>query len=373
MMWCIRAALFSFIVILTLLYPPSVHAQAAPDTYYKATVVRILDEGVMSAHGITIPYQTVRVKIINEDLQGTELTIDHGKTYTLDTSKFVAPNETVVVVRTLGPDNTPVFQIIDTYRLNSLIPLVVLFILLVLILSGWRGIGSIAGMALSIAVIAFFIVPRILAGENPLTVSVIGSVCIMVTTIYLAHGFSVQTTVALFSTFLSLLLTGLLSILFVRTAHLSGLGSEDAYSLKLGAEAIVNFKGLLLGGIIIGVLGVLDDVTTGLSASIFELKKANKSLSYSDLVAAGLRIGREHVSSLVNTLVLAYAGASLPIFITLIVNPNRYPLWSTLNSEMIVEEIIRTLSGSFGLILAVPITTVIAAWYLSYTHRYHSG
>ena len=144
--------------------------------------------------------------------------------------------------------------------------------------------------------------------------------------------------------------------------HLSGLGTDDAFSLQFGQTGNINFKGLLLGGIIIGTLGVLDDITTSLSATIEEIKKANPKYTFWELVKSGLRVGSEHISSLVNTLVLAYAGVSLPLFLFLILNPMQHPLWTILNSEIIVEEIVRTLAGSIGLILAVPITTLLAAW-----------
>lgn len=350
-------------------YPQRVFAQAPPavsqDTYYKARVEKIIDSGVSVSNGIEIPYQHVQVTVLDSTLKGRSLTIDHGTIFTIDKSKFVLPGQTVVVVQTNGPNSEPIYQIIDVYRLDALIPFLVLFAFAVIFLSRWRGVGSLIGMGISLLIIARFIVPRIMTGGDPLTISIVGCLMIMTMTIYLAHGFSYQTTVALTATFLTLILTGLLSVLLVKFSHLTGLGSDDAYSLKLGVTAMTNFKGLLLGGILIGALGVLDDVTTGLTASLFELNKANNSLSFSKLVQAGMRIGKEHVSSLVNTLVLAYAGTSLPIFIILITNTNNYPLWSTLNSEMIVEEIVRTLSGSFGLILAVPLTTILAAWYVT--------
>lgn len=339
------------------------------DSYYKARVEQIIEEGSKDANGVTVPYQIVQIEILDGNLRGKEFTIDHGTIFSIEKDKFVKPGQPVVVVRTTGPDLSPVFQIIDSYRLPTLLPFLIAFAVAVVLLSGWRGIGSMIGMAVSVIVIVQFIVPQILAGNDPLIISIAGSMCIMLTTIYLAHGFSLQTSIALVSTLLTLLFTGGLSVLLVKATHLTGLGSEDAYSLKLGLTTIVNFKGLLLGGILIGALGVLDDVTTGLTASVFELKRANAKLSFSELFSAGLRVGREHVSSLVNTLVLAYAGASLPIFIILITNPNNYPLWSIINSETITEEIVRTLSGSFGLIAAVPLTTAIAAWHL--TRRAH--
>ena len=334
------------------------------DTYYRGRVIKILDEGLKTNNSIEIPYQTVETIILDGNLKNKPVTIDHGAVFSIDKSKFVKPGESVVILKTTAADGAPVFQIIDRYRLDTLLPFLALFALAVILLSRWRGVGSMLGMGISLVVIALFIVPRILAGQDPLAVSITGCLIIMSVTLYLAHGFSRQTTVALMATFLTLVITGGISILLVNAMHLTGLGSEDAYSLKLGSLAIVNFRGLLLGGMLIGALGVLDDVTTGLTASVYELHRANSKLSALELMSAGLRVGREHIASLVNTLVLAYAGASLPIFIILVTNPNHYPLWSIINSEMIMEEIVRTLSGSFGLIIAVPLTTVLAAWSL---------
>ena len=217
-------------------------------------------------------------------------------------------------------------------------------------------------MILSLGVIIKFIVPQILAGRDPLLVSVIGSVFILVTTIYLAHGFSKQTTAAVISTALTLVLTGILSVAFVNMTHLTGVASEEALSLQFGPTASINFKGLLLGGMIIGFLGVLDDVTTGMAATVFELKKVNSKLKPRELISSSLNVGREHVSSLVNTLVLAYAGASLPLFLFIVLNPQKYPPWYIINSEFVAEEIVRTLVGSIGLLCAVPITALIATW-----------
>jgi len=350
------------LVIFAVIKP--VYAQGAipRDMYYKARVTAIIEEGAKTINDVTVPYQVVEVQILDGNLKNRTLTIDHGMVFSIDKSKFVQVEDAVVLVQTIGPEGTPVYQIMDAYRLDRLIPFLVAFVIAVIALSGWHGVGSLAGMMISVAVIAKYIVPQILAGADPLLVSIVGCTFIMITTIYLAHGFSKQTTVALVSTAATLIGIGLLSVFITEVTKLTGLGSDDAYSLKMGPTASINFRGLLLGGILIGALGVLDDVTTGLSASVFELSRANAKLSFGELTRAGLRVGREHISSLVNTLVLAYAGASLPIFIILITNPNGYPFWTILNSETIVEEIVRTLTGSLGLILAVPLTTILAAW-----------
>src|SRR6185369_14653384 len=287
-----------------------------------------------------------------------------GKGTTIRESQKVRVGEKVVILKTVTPTGA-VYQIVDQYRLDSLLPLIIFFFVLILILSRLKGLGSIAGLFVSLLVITQFIVPQILAGRDALVVSIFGSFFIMITTIYLAHGFSRKTHVAVVATCIALIVTGFLGYFFVDFVHLSGLGNDDTFSLQFGQTANINFKGLLLGGIIIGALGVLDDITTGLSATIEELKLANPSYTFLHLVRSGFRVGSEHIASLVNTLVLAYAGVALPLFLFIILNPLHQPLWAILNSEMIVEEIVRTLAGSIGLILAVPITTVLSAWAVS--------
>lgn len=336
-----------------------------PEVFYKAQIEKILDQGIDTSYGMTSPYQKVLLKFLDGDMKGQETTIDHGKGFSLDKSQLVAAGDTVLVVKTTNVDNTTTYQITDQYRLDKIIPIILLFFLAIIVLSGWKGLGSIAGMVISLGVIVKYIVPQILAGQDPLFVSIVGCLVIMMITIYLAHGFSRKTTIALVSTFITLVATGLLSVLFVRIAHLTGLGSDDAASLRLGPTANINFRGLLLGGILIGALGVLDDVTTGLSASIFELAKANPKYKFKELFKSGMIVGREHISSLVNTLVLAYAGASLPLFIIIVLNPQHYSATVMLNDGLIMEEVIRTLAGSIGLVLAVPLTTFLACYYVS--------
>jgi len=362
--------IFSVVVIFTLLVILSsriAKAQSsvpAPDTFYRATVVA-LSNGELVTNAGTNPFQEVEVKFLNGDMAGKEMTIEYGKDMNLMKDQLINVGDTVVIDKTLGPGNQATYQITDEYRLNSVWPIIILFFLIIILLSQWKGVGSIVGMVISLAVILKFIVPEILAGHNPLTISIIGCLIIMVTTIYLAHGFSTKISIAVLSTFITLVGIGILSTLFVKLTFLTGLGSEDAASLRFGATSNIDFRGLLLGGILIGALGVLDDVTTGLSASVFELAKANPALKFRQLFAAGLSIGREHISSLVNTLVLAYAGSGLPIFLMIILNVNHSPSWLILNDGLIIEEAVRTLSGSIGLVAAVPLTTFFAAFYLT--------
>ena len=331
------------------------------DSYAKAQVVKIIKQGEKVVTGEKHPYQTLQLQVLDGPEKGKTITTDYGTLITLREDQKVTPGQNVVVMKTTSPQGTT-YQIIDFYRLDRLYPLLFLFLAVVLIVSRLKGLGSLVGLSISLFVIMKFIVPQILAGQDPLLASIVGSLFIMVATMYLAHGFSLKTHIALFSTSLALVLTGVLSYTFVHLTFLSGLGSDDAANLQFGQTSMINFQGLLLGGIMIGSLGVLEDITTGLAASIQELTQANSKLRFTQLVTSGMRIGSEHIAALVNTLALAYAGAGLPLFLLLVLNPNHQPIWLILNSELLMEEIVRTLAGSIGLILAVPLTAIFSAW-----------
>lgn len=330
----------------------------------KAQVISVSKEGEKEVYGYKNPFQIVKVKILDGAEKNKEITINHGMRFTIRNDQKVKTGEKVVILKTSNPTGVE-YQIVDFYRLDKLWYVVIFFFVLVVALSQWKGIGSILGMIVSLGVILNYIVPQILSGHDPLLVSILGGLGIILVTIYLAHGISKKTTIALLATFISIIIAGILGLIFVDFVHLTGLGSEDAYSLRFGQTGNINFKGLLLGGIIIGTIGVLEDITTSLSATIFELAKANPKLKFMQLLSSGMSIGREHIAALVNTLVLAYAGASLPLFLFFVINPSNQPLWSILNSQLLEEEIIRTIVGSIGLVLAVPITTLLAAFFVN--------
>jgi uncharacterized membrane protein len=210
-------------------------------------------------------------------------------------------------------------------------------------------------------VLILFVVPAILDGQAPIAVALVGASTIMFATLYLSHGVNLKTSTALLGTLGALILTVALGAVFVGGAHLTGLASEEAglVQLELGA---VDLRGLILGGIVIGTLGVLDDVTIAQAAAVAELRRANPDLSRIDLYRRAMRIGRDHVAATVNTLVLAYAGAALPVFLLFAIAGNA--LSTAINGEVVAEEIIRTLVGSIGLIAAVPMTSALAAWVL---------
>lgn len=367
----LRKFTLAIVFVIALLLPFSVFAQTEPDQqmlvqpskeeFLTAKVLEVTEEGQREIVGNIYPYQTLKLKFLDGSEKGKELVIEHGKKFSITKNQLVKTGDRVVVVKSETPGVDTQIQIIDKYRLDKVIAIALSFFVVVLALARFKGLGSIVGLVVSLAIIIKFIVPQILAGRDPLAISIVGSFVIMLVTIYLAHGFSKKTSVAVVSTLITLVFAGGLSLLFVNLAQLTGAGSEDAYSLRFGQTGGINIKGLLLGGMIIGALGVLDDITTSLAATIQELAKTNPSLKFKQLVRSGFNVGVEHISSLVNTLVLAYAGASLPIFLYIVLNPTSQPMWFILNSEFIQEEVIRTIAGSFGLLFAVPITTLLAA------------
>lgn len=254
------------------------------------------------------------------------------------------------------------YLIADQVRTDALLILFAIFIVLVLLISKWRGIGSLLGMAVSFIVIIYFILPKIAGGENPIMIAILGSLIIIPATFYPSHGINRKTTIAVVSTILALITTGLLANFFISFAKLSGLASEEAGFLQAMYPDLINMQGLLLAGIIIGVLGVLDDVTVSQASIVEQLKGANKELRATEIFQRAMQVGHDHISSMVNTLVLVYAGASLPLL--LLFNDAAKPFTELINHEIIADEIIRTLVGSIGLILAVPISTFLAALFV---------
>lgn len=328
------------------------------DEFYRGRVTEILEEGTQEVGGLSQPFQRLKIEITSGKEKGTTQEILYGRDVTIVEDQKFAVGDGVVLVKIYSIDG-PSYFLMDGYRVPALFTALAIFIFLVIIMARLKGVASLLGLLFTVLVLMFYIIPRIMSGANPLTVSLTGAFIIAVVSLYLAHGFSRRTSIALGSTVVSLGLSALLAVAFVSMGRLFGLGSEEAFFVQVTPTATINLRGLLLGGIIIGALGVLDDITTAQTAAVDEIHKANPTLSTKELYRRGLSVGKEHISSLVNTLVLAYAGASLPLF--LLFSLNEQPWWVVLNSEHIAEEVIRTLVGSSTLVLAVPIATYFAA------------
>ncbi|MFG2925391.1 YibE/F family protein [Streptomyces sp. NPDC048305] len=254
------------------------------------------------------------------------------------------------------------YSVTDVDRSLPMALLAGIFAVSVVVVGRMRGLMALIALAVSFVVLTLFILPAILQGSNPLVVAVIGASAIMLIALYTCHGLTARTSVAVIGTLISLLLIGLLGSLFIGWASLTG-NTDDNTGLIHGLYPDIDMSGLLLAGVIIGSLGVLDDVTVTQTSAVWELHQADPTMGARRLYRAGIRIGRDHIASVVNTLVLAYAGAALPLL--LLFSIAQSSMGTVANSELVAEEIVRTLVGSIGLVASVPVTTALAALVVS--------
>ncbi len=335
------------------------------DEFYRASVIGEPTEEMITEFGQTTLIQSVPVKIENGPDKGTELELEFSIPAGSPGSARLTTSDRVVVGKSAFNEDVT-YYISDVYRLNSLWLLFGLFLILVILFTRWAGVRALIGLLISFAVIIWFIVPRIIDGQNTLIIGLVGTLFIATASIFIAHGFRSRTTIAFISTLITIFVALLLAMFVTDLMHLFGLGSEEAFYLQAAPEKIFNLRGILLAGIIIGTLGVLDDITTAQAAVVEELHKANPAFSVRELFLRGSSVGREHIISLVNTLILAYTGTSLPLL--LLFEVYERPTWLVLNSEIVIEEVVRMLVGSIALVLAVPLTTGLAAWYYGREH-----
>ncbi|PZG20099.1 YibE/F family protein [Nonomuraea aridisoli] len=268
-------------------------------------------------------------------------------------AQHFAAGDDVILLR----DADGAYQISDHDRAVPLWVFGAAFALAVIAFGRWRGVTALVGLAVTFVLLLTFVIPGILEGRPPMLVAIVGAAAIMLAVLYLTHGFSPTTSVAVLGTLSSLTLTGLLSYGALGFARLNGVTDDSALALDMSLP--IDTQGLLLASIIIGALGVLDDVTVTQAVTVAELAHANPSYGFARLYRAAARIGRAHIASVINTIILAYAGASLPLL--LLFSIGEQPLGEVMATPVIAQEIVRSVVGTLGLIAAVPITTALAA------------
>lgn len=291
---------------------------------------------------------------------------DAGRTFTEvvppDATRTFTEGQEVVVGYAASAPKELQYSVVDAGRELPMALLAAVFAVAVVVVGRMRGLLALVGLAVSFGVLTLFILPAILQGSNPLLVAVIGGSAIMLATLYMCHGLSARTSVAVLGTLVSLLLIGVLGSAFIGWAKLTG-NTDDQTGLVHGLYPGIEIQGLLLAGVLIGSLGVLDDVTVTQTSAVWELKAADPQAGWRKLYSSGMRIGRDHIASVVNTLVLAYAGAALPLLLLFSIARSSVSMVAT--SEVVAEEIVRTLVGSIGLVASVPVTTLLAALVVS--------
>ncbi len=338
------------------------------DDTVKARVLDILEEGTTDLGDQTQDYQILLVKVQEGPFSGQLLEIDYGLRQIRPPGiSFQSGDYLLVTVGSL-PDGTLTGYFTDYVRTQPLLILFTTFVVFSVLVSGWKGVRSLLSMGISLMVIIYFVIPQILAGKDPVLISITGAFFLMTVTLYLTYGWNLKSHAAVVGTFFSLIVTGLLANFFVIFTRLTGFGSEDALFLVQQSQTSINLRGLVLGGMLIGALGVLDDLVITQASAVFELYRADPEQRFRNLFRSSMRIGQDHVAATVNTLVLAYAGAALPTLLLFTLSGEQY--LSLINFEFVTEEIVRTLVGSLGLVAAVPITTILACL-LALRHSQH--
>ena len=300
------------------------------------------------------PCLRVEIEVMEGDGAGTIFELDTGEQ---GFPPFSVGDRVRVARAATANGDAPMYYVQDFARLAPLTWLFAVFVAVVLAVGRWHGLRSLAGVGLSLLVIVRFVIPAILDGRNPMAVALVGGLVVIFLTLYFTHGFDLKTTTALVGIAAALVLTAVLGLVFSSVTRLTGLATEEAQLLQFSAEA-VSLRGLVLAGLVIGALGVLDDVTVSQASTVLAVHEADPRQSWVTLYRRAMRVGRDHIASTVNTLVFAYTGASIPLLI--LFSTGGVPFTEVVNSELVAQEIVKTFVGSIGLVCAVPLTTVLA-------------
>ena len=356
------ALLTALVAMLHITRPPLAYSEqvATLEETVQARVLAVLREDSQpTPDGMVMVAQELTLEILSRgDFEGQRVTVTYnGMGTTLDTARFREGQRALMMIAQ-RPDGQTFYQMADKVRLWPLAIIGALFVGITAAVGRWQGLRALIGLGLSGALIGGFVLPQILAHRDPVTVALAGMALLLAVTLYLIQGWNVIGHTATLSMLASLGFTGLLAVLWTRFTFLTGFGSEETMFLQ-AVGVTLDMRGLLLAGMIIGAAGVLDDVVLAQAVTVFELARANPLSPWRRLYRQGMKVGVAHLASMVNTLVMAYASTALPLFILFYLYPE--PWYLTINRELIAEEIIRTLVGSTGLMLAVPFTTLVAA------------
>ncbi|NMA48621.1 MAG: YibE/F family protein [Tissierellia bacterium] len=303
--------------------------------------------------------QEVKLRIDSGERKGTEITIENAITEQANYDIIVKQGQKVSIMLEEYKDGTFEVYIADYYLINSLVYIILAFIILVVVIGKWKGIKSLISLVVTIGTILFVMLPLILKGLNPILVSVVTAVFVTVITIFLVGGINNKTIAAIIGTSFGVVSAGIIAFIFSNTASLTGLSAEESMMLLYIPQGIqFNFRHLLFAGIIMGALGAAMDVGISISSSIHEIHYANPELSKIRLFKSGMNVGRDIMGTMINTLILAYVGTSIPILLVFMAYNTE--LNKVFNLDIIATEVVRSLAGSMGLILTIPITALIA-------------
>lgn len=330
---------------------------AGAPTVVEAVVTAILAENDVEILGEVQYMQRLELRIDTGPRAGERVVVEQGDAASANGAHYTV-GDRVLAESTPDGQGGDSFYVTDRVRRGPLLALFGLFVGLTLLVGRRRGLASLLALAFTFLVIFAFLLPRIAAGDDPILAAIASALVIIPVTFYMSHGINRKTTVAVIGTLVSLMITGLLATLFVEVTQLTGYASEEASFIQSLRPGAVNIRGLLLAGIIVGLAGILDDITISQAAIVEQLRDAAEHLSPAEIYRRAMDVGRDHIASLVNTLILVYASSAMPLLL-LFTYSGASPA-EVVNYEIVAEEIVRTLVASIGLILAVPVTTAVA-------------
>lgn len=359
------------IFLLLLLIPVFISAQddgnsPSGDHTFKAKVIKILEENIIEREGgSSALQQNLLLKGLEKKWKDKEIKFEGISEIDVIGANTYKVNDTVLVDEVENADGSIDYYVIDFVRSGYLFLLAFIFSLVIIVIGKKKGIKSLIGLVVSFFIIIKFIVPKIIEGGNPLVIGVLGALMILAIIIYLTEGWNKKSHIAVISVFFSLIATYILSWIFTHLTRLTGLAQEEATFLIGANSCAIDFKGLLLTGILIGTVGVLDDVIVGQVESVRQIKIANPNLTNMQVYKSAYEVGNTHLGAIVNTLFLTYAGASLPLLLLFYLNPTGIASFTqVINNEMISTEIVRTFVGGIGVALSMPISTYLASCFL---------
>lgn len=352
--------------VLLFLLPFSVSAQETEQVVVRAEVLEVLSEELgqeVPGTDVTTDVQEIRVQILEGKQKGEEITFKNDFILLDEGDEFYLNSYTDF-------DGSTIYSVNDLDRSNSLYLLFGFFVLIVALFAGFQGIRALISLGISFFIILYFLLPQLLSGAPPVLTSVLFALLILLVVMVTTHGFNKRVLAALIGTGGSIVVTGFLAKYSIYITNLSGFTSDESTYLNIVTGGELDLSGLLLGAIIIGVLGLLDDVAITQAQVVSELKAANSNLSKKEVYKKASRVGKEHIGALINTLALAYAGVSLPLLLLFATSDTS--VLFIINREIFATEIVRTIIGSIGLILAVPFTTLAALYLIDKKVEEHS-
>lgn len=344
----------------------SVPADASNDAYFKARVEALTEERQhVLPDGTTVDQQRLRLIALDGELVGQEFDFDGFNDFDVLANNAYRPGDRVLVVASFNDTGERFFYITDYVRTGSLAWLAAIFFLVLIVTTGWKGFRSLLALAASFFILIKVMLPAILSGLDPVLVSLAGGTVVAALVIYVTEGWGRHSHLAVISLMGGLAASGVLAKIFIGASRFSGLTGEEDASLSALLPGGIDFPGLLLAGVIIGTLGVIDDVVVSQLAAIDEIRRAEPGLAGRPLFRRAYRVGTAHVGSMVNTLFLAYAGASLPLLLLFLSGESAFRSWTDIvNYEPLAVEIVRVLAGSIGLVLSVPLATLLGTYFL---------